>query len=120
MTMGLRCKVGDLAVVVNAEQTSNLGQIVEVLGLPTNRPFKLNGPGHVWQVRTVSGRKSLHYRMPKGHFRHLSTGPVPDCRLRPIPGLLGQDSVTRQASAVATMPTRKACTAEAVVEGVET
>ena len=118
--MGLRCKVGDLAVVVNAEQTSNLGQIVEVLGLPTNRPFKLNGPGHVWQVRTVSGRKSLHYRMPKGHFRHLAIGPVPDCRLRPITGLPAQNSVIRQASATVTTPTRKACTAEAVLEGVAT
>jgi len=47
------CKIGDLAIVVNAEQAQNVGYIVEVLGPQTNGPFTLTGPGHVWQVRTL-------------------------------------------------------------------
>ena len=85
--MTLRCKIGDLAIVVNAEQQQNLGNLVEVMGLPSGAPLTLTGPGHVWQVKTVSGRKTLHYRMPSGTFVLLSEGPVPDCRLWPIPGL---------------------------------
>lgn len=84
----LNCRVGDLAIVVNAQLPQNLGQIVEVIGLPSNVPFPLPGPGHVWLVRTVSGRDALYYRFEKtGRVVRHAEGPVPDCRLRALPGL---------------------------------
>jgi hypothetical protein len=84
----LNCAVGDLAIVFSAEQTDNLGQIVKVLGPQTGKPFTLQGPGHVWQVKAVSGRKTLTYvfREDGRRVRHI-VGPAPDCRLRPISGL---------------------------------
>lgn len=84
----LRCKIGDLAIVVSAKLPQNLGQIVEVLGPQTGVPFRLTGPGHVWQVRAVSGRESLYYRFDKdGRVVQHAEGPVPDCRLRPMSGV---------------------------------
>ena len=63
----LNCKVGDLAIVVNTELSQNLGQIVEVLGLPPPAPIGLTGKGHIWQVRVVSGRATLYYRHNYGN-----------------------------------------------------
>ena len=75
----LNCKIGDLAIVVNAHQTQNIGQIVEVLGPQTKVPFDLNGPGHVWQVRAVSGRATLIYLFPtEGKVVQHAEGPAPD------------------------------------------
>jgi hypothetical protein len=70
MTLGLNCKVGDLAIVVSAVHAENIGQIVEVLGPQCKKPFDLAGQGHTWQVRTVSGRETLCYRRnTKGFVR---------------------------------------------------
>mgnify|MGYP000361127339 CR=1 FL=1 len=97
----LNCKVGDLAIVVSATLVENIGHLVEVIGLQRGKPFRLNGSGHVWQVRTVSGRKTLHYRYrDDGTFVKLATGPVPDRRLRPVSGLTGIDTQAEEASAV--------------------
>src|SRR5450631_3532711 len=87
----LNCKIGDLAIVVNAEQARNVaGYIVEVLGPQTSVPFELSGPGHVRQVRSISGRRTLSCRYnSNGRVVQHSAGPVPDCRLRAIPGLAG-------------------------------
>jgi hypothetical protein len=84
----LNCTIGDLAIVTTAEQPENLGQIVEILGTQTDAPFSLSGPGHVWQVRTVSGRRTLAYWFKAdGHVVRCAVGPAPDCRLRPVSGL---------------------------------
>jgi hypothetical protein len=87
----LNCKPGDLAIVVNAILPQNLGQIVEVLGPQADRPFKLQGPGHIWRVRVITGRESLFYLFSESArvVRHVE-GPVPDCRLRPVSGLQGE------------------------------
>jgi hypothetical protein len=58
----LNCKLGDLAIVVNTIRPENLGQIVKVIGVPVPAPNNISGRGHVWQVRTVSGRSGLRYR----------------------------------------------------------
>lgn len=111
------CKPGDLAIVVNALLPENIGQIVEVLGPQTNKPFHLQGPGHVWQVRTVSGRKSLCYRIPKGgkeRIERRSKGPAPDCRLRPIAGLKPSEKVEEDLGAGVTPLLR--CTPRVVTE----
>ena len=81
------CAIGDLAIVVNAEQSENLGQIVEILGLQTGKPFNLSGPGHFWQVRAVSGRSTLTYLFrDNARVVRCAVGPAPDCRLRPVSG----------------------------------
>jgi len=84
----LNCRPGDLAIVVNAILPQNLGQIVEVLGPQTSRPVKLDGPGHIWRVRVVTGREALYYRFTKdARVVRYVEGPVPDCRLKPVSGL---------------------------------
>ncbi len=84
----LNCSVGDLAIVVNTELPENLGQIVEVLGVQTGHPLALTSSGHVWQVRTVSGRPTLIYRYnDTGRTISEVEGPAPDSRLRPVSGL---------------------------------
>jgi len=84
--MNLNCKVGDLAIVVSARLERNTGQIVEILGPHSGKPFALPGLGHIWLVRAVSGRRSLHYcRQSTGKvFSRRTIGPVPDRRLRPL------------------------------------
>jgi hypothetical protein len=84
----LRCKIGDLAIVVRAKLPENLGQIVEVLGPQTDIPFRLTDSGHVWQVRAAGGRASLYYRFEKsGRVVRHAEGPVPDSCLDPISGV---------------------------------
>lgn len=48
----------------------------------------------MWQVRTVSGRATLTYRMPDGDIEKHSEGPAPDYSLRPIPGLADADDTS--------------------------
>lgn len=89
----LNCKVGDLAIVVNTDLPQNLGQIVEVLGVQTGKPHTLSGGGHIWQVRTVSGRATLTYRFDEAvpRFVQHEEGPAPDRCLRPVSGLPDDD-----------------------------
>ena len=88
MSSKLNCKIGDLAIVVSTELPQNVGQIVEVLGLQ-NDTFDLSGQGHIWHVRTVSGRSTLHYRRNRlgGRIDQMAEGPAPDRCLRPVSGL---------------------------------
>lgn len=97
----LNCKPGDLAIVVNTELPENLGQIVEVVSVQTGYPCTLIGKGHVWYVRTASGRATLTYRhnhVPNPTFAQHADGPAPDRCLRPISGLDddgGEQAATR-------------------------
>jgi hypothetical protein len=91
----LNCKIGDLAIVVSAELPQNIGYIVEVIGIHTDKPLLLERPGHVWQVRGASGRKGLHYQFrDTGLVVQHSEGPVPDLCLRAIAGLGSLDAAT--------------------------
>ena len=105
----LNCKVGDLAIVVNAENPDNVGQIVEVLGRKRKRGIDLTGPGHVWDVRTVTGRATLCYRyhLEDGRIAKHAEGPVPDCRLRPVSGLTDDDAVREDVAVKKTATRRK-------------
>ena len=99
----VRCSIGDLAIVVSAKLPQNLGQIVEVLGPQTGVPFRLTDSGHVWQVRAVSGRASLFYCFDKtGRVVQHVEGPVPDCKLRPVSGILSADATASARLADAT------------------
>lgn len=79
----IRCKVGDLAIVVSARLEKNIGQLVEVLA-PARPNHGLSDQAHAWLVRTVSGRRALHYRYLTGCIGRRATGPVPDFRLAPL------------------------------------
>jgi hypothetical protein len=103
----LNCKPGDLAIVVSAEQQQNIGQIVEVLGPPTGKPFNLPGHHYVWQVRAVSGRATLHYRHADGRLVQHVEGPAPDFRLRPVSGLDDGEKAQEDVAVGKTAPRRK-------------
>ena len=98
MSSKTNCQIGDLAIVISAEQSQNLGQIVEVVGRNKGKPFGLKGPGIVWQVRTVSGRETLYYLFRDlGKVVLLAEGPAPDCRLKPVTGLPDGDKARTEA-----------------------
>jgi len=87
----LRCKPGDLAIVVKAKYSSNLGRVVRVvrqsqgegdLVYPSREP--------AWWVD--SSHRLTWYKGKKRYQR--KKGPVPDAQLQPIRGLpLGRDIV---------------------------
>ena len=83
----LNCAPGDLAIVIDAKIPDNIGHIVEVLGPFASHQHRLTETGQVWKVKTVSGRRSLHYRFADGQRFTCSEGPVPDHVLRPVSGL---------------------------------
>ena len=119
-TQKLNCAVGDLAVVISANRQENIGQIVEVIGLPTKKPFSLTGQGHVWQVRTVSGRRSLHYVFRSGRVVRYPIGPVPDRCLRPIPSVADVDGgVTWEATDEQVPSNTRLILSDQVCSGVE-
>ena len=80
----MRCKVGDLAVVVRAENRTNLGRIVRVVGRDDGTGL-LRFPGQrvVW---TVACHRAMTWYLRGKRYRR-KTGPVPDNRLQPIRGL---------------------------------
>lgn len=79
----MKCRVGDLAVVVGAEYKSNLGKIVRVVEPHDGRGeihFRNQGP--IWWVESHS---MLFWTKGRKRFRR-RTGPVPDYILYPIRG----------------------------------
>jgi len=112
MAQVLRCKVGDLAVVVSATLSQNIGQIVEVLGRQRRGKISLKKLGHIWHVKALSGRPSLQYLFASGDLVQATEGPVPDFRMVPVSGLpdvdgqlaqcgIGKASNARQSPSVA-------------------
>jgi hypothetical protein len=80
----MKCKPGDLAVVVNAQCACNIGFIVQVLAPHDGTGgIAFVGQGHVWLVKCH--RPMTWYVRGKRYRR--KTGPVPDSRLQPIRGL---------------------------------
>jgi hypothetical protein len=80
----LRCKPGDLAVVIYADIPSNVGKIVRVvkasqrdgvLSFPNSKPS--------WLVQSAH---TMTWYIGKKRYRR-KTGPVPDAQLQPIRGL---------------------------------
>lgn len=79
-----KCRPGDLAVVVEATYTCNLGNVVHVLRLDDRKGDITFGDewGTVWWVRCA--RKMKWTQHGKTFLR--TAGPVPDCKLQPIRG----------------------------------
>lgn len=82
--MNTRCKPGDMAIVIDAQNPDNIGLIVRVLGLHDREAANFRHDlGPVWtcdcahpMVWTRDGRTHL-----------ARTGPIPDRLLQPIRGM---------------------------------
>ena len=76
-----RCKPGDLAVVIQAQNKGNLGRIVKVLALHDRTGPLVYGAGiTVWM--TESTAPMTWTIEPKVYM--LNCGPIPDSQLQPI------------------------------------
>jgi hypothetical protein len=85
----MNCQPGDLAIVVEAYNPSNIGSIVRVLRSHPNQSVIAIEPGdHIWSMQATHPQA---YEI-KGKLVYRSSGPVPDSYLRPIRGYpLGRD-----------------------------
>ena len=85
----LRCRPGDLAIVIQAEFACNLGRIVRIIGVDDRNGdliFPLHTP--TWVVRC---ELPLTWRDNIKRYRR-KQGPVPDAYLQPIRGdSIGKD-----------------------------
>ena len=80
----MKCRVGDLAVVIDAEHGCNLGKIVRVI-----KPHDGSGDIVFWgadNVWLVECAHPLTWSVGKKRYRR-KTGPAPDAQLQPIRGL---------------------------------
>lgn len=85
----IRCKPGDLAVVIDARYKCNLGAVVQVIemhnGFGDIRYFKKH---NAWLAKSSKPLKWV----VNGKCYRRKTGPVPDAQLQPIRGYpLGRD-----------------------------
>jgi hypothetical protein len=85
----LRCRPGDLAVVIQAQLATNLGRIVRIIGIDDHNGdlrFPIQTP--TWLVRCDS---PMTWRQNNKRYRR-KQGPVPDAYLQPIRSYpLGKD-----------------------------
>jgi len=85
----LRCKPGDMAIVIDARYKCNLGTIVQIIELH-------NGVGDIRYLKNhnawlAKSSKPLKW-VVNGKCYRRKTGPVPDAQLQPIRGYpLGRD-----------------------------
>jgi hypothetical protein len=85
----LRCRPGDLAIVIQAQFPTNMGRIVRIIGVDDRKGdllFPLQTP--TWEVRC---ELPMTWRSNNKRFRR-KQGPVPDACLQPIRGnFIGKD-----------------------------
>ncbi len=80
----LFCKVGDLAVTVEAELPINIGNVVKITGAVGYDEFSSYKKIFLWQVEVASTERPLVYEYPDGKTEECLKGRVPDHYLRPI------------------------------------
>jgi hypothetical protein len=78
-----RCRPGDLAVVIDAHNQTNLGRIVQVIG-PDDGKGDLKFPKDML-VWIVESHKNMCWQVGKRKVRR-KRGPAPDAQLQPIRG----------------------------------
>lgn len=77
----LRCRPGDLAIVINAKYASNLGRIVRVIRRDNgNGALRYKESISAWLVESAI---PLTWYTNKKRYRR-KRGPVPDAQLQPI------------------------------------
>lgn len=87
--MSLRCKPGDLAVIIGAKNPENNGVFVDVLAYAGDGPsvvheginIKVTGPA--WIVRAKHGQLMTRAE-GTGRPMYFRSGPIADCCLQPI------------------------------------
>jgi hypothetical protein len=80
----LRCRMGDLAVVVGCHLPENTGNIVKIVGVEGYQKwYGVSGHIFVWTVE-VTKERPLIYENADGSLETLMEGPVPDQLLIPI------------------------------------
>lgn len=87
----MRCRVGDLAVILG--DTENNGLIVSVVG-PDQPDVKHDWQGLTWWVRCSVPLKWWEAETGDEHFAH--EGPIPDELLFPIRGTCHQSQLTEE------------------------
>jgi hypothetical protein len=91
------CKVGDLAITVNAYNPENIGKIVRIIGASGFIEwFGFDEPIWVWTVQTEGSDLTYQYgKSPKKRYQN--QGEVPDVYLRPINPLKLEDDASVEA-----------------------
>jgi hypothetical protein len=91
------CKVGDLAITVNAYNPENIGKIVRIIGASGFIEwFGFDEPTWVWTVQTEGSDLTYQYgKSPKKRYQN--QGEVPDVYLRPINPLKLEDDASVEA-----------------------
>jgi hypothetical protein len=80
----LFCKVGDLAVTVEAELPINLGNVVKIVSAVGYKKFSTYQKIFLWNVEAASPDRPLVYEYPDGTLENCLAGHIPDRYLRPI------------------------------------
>ena len=81
----LFCKIGDLAVTVEAELPINIGNVVKIVGASGYEKWSsYKTKVFVWKVEVASPERPLIYEYPGGLIEKLLIGRIPDHYLRPI------------------------------------
>jgi hypothetical protein len=80
----LFCKVGDLAVTVEAEIAANIGNVVKIVRAVGYDGFSDYQKIFLWEVEIASSERMLIYEYPNGKIKKCRRGRVPDRYLRPI------------------------------------
>jgi len=81
----LFCKMGDLAVTVEAELPINIGNVVKIVGVSGYRNWSSFGRKiFLWKVEVASPERPLVYENPDKSIDRVLSGLVPDHYLRPI------------------------------------
>lgn len=82
--MNTRCKPGDLAIVIQAQNPGNVGLIVRVVGLHNAESANFRHElGPVWQCECAHPMTWLR----EGRTLTALSGPIPDQLLQPIRGM---------------------------------
>jgi hypothetical protein len=82
----MRCRPGDLAVVIAARNQCNLGLIVRVIRLDDGAWLRMEGQGTVWLVQSTAPLTWCQQLGQRWKFWRRKRGPVPDRQLQPLRG----------------------------------
>ena len=90
----LRCKPGDLAVVIDAKYKRNLGIIVKVIEIDDRTgPVRYALETPVWLAES---QKAMTWVVNGTRYRS-NRGPIPDAQLQPIRGAPKEQTLQREA-----------------------
>ena len=82
--MNVKCKPGDLAVVVNSQLPCNRGRIVRIISAHDHKG-DLIFPSTYGQIWLAESAQPMTWRIDRKRYRRKS-GPIPDYCLQPIRG----------------------------------